>query len=267
MQRRFKDGVPQISFTSDFHELLEGDLRPGISLTLRYDPDRLSPPPEYAFGDPQWPVFAQLRFLDQGPVTTLRLKGPVTPLPDRDPTGQGSMLKATTAVPADAQFVEVWFYGEMPNGRRWDSEYGANFWFGFPYQDLRTVSAIVTPRAHQDARFQLNVSSIPAVQAVSVRFYDMSSRIRVKREEHLRLGGPLSHSQEWTFETAVAPAAFIRFKLYYWIAGRRFKDDNSGQYYVADRPDVQEHIPPPPPALVSAARDWKQKLGSPVMKP
>ena len=33
----------QITFTADFHELLEGDLRPGEPVTLRYDPRRIVP--------------------------------------------------------------------------------------------------------------------------------------------------------------------------------------------------------------------------------
>src|SRR5687767_7893957 len=107
MERRFAYSPAQISFTSDFHELLQGDLRPGKSLTLRYDPDRLSPAAEYTFGDPRWPIVAHLRYTDRGAVTDLFLEGLVTPVPDRDPMGQGSMLTASTVVPTDAAFVEL----------------------------------------------------------------------------------------------------------------------------------------------------------------
>jgi hypothetical protein len=260
MLRRFQGRPAQLSFTSDFHELLEGDLQPGSSLTLRYDPDRLSPPPSYTFGDPRWPVVAFLRFFEHGPMTSLSLVGSVTHLPDRDPTGQGSMLTGVAALPAHAQFVEVWFQGGT-NDIHWDSDYGSNFWFRFPYQDLSTIVATVSIADDQNARFQLSVSSIAAVHAMHVRFYDAANSVPVKQEEALRSGLLVSSTAEhaWRFECAVTPTAHIRFKLYYWIGDKRFKDDNSGQYYIAERPEAQEKIPPPPPGLISAAREWVAK--------
>jgi len=263
MQRRFEHRPAQISFTSDFHELLEGDLRPGASLTLRYDPDRLSPPPEYTFADPRCPVLAHVQYVEHGALRDLPLTGPVTPLPDRDPMGQGSMLIATTVVPADATFVELWFSGQMPDGERWDSDYGTNYWFRFPYLDIEIASAEVIAEGDTDARFRLRVRTTADVEAVRVRFSDVSTPVRVRRDEPLRADeatGPLR--REWSFEGAVAPTALIRFKLYYWLGGRRYKDDNSGQYYIASRPDLREEVPPPPAALIAAAHAWSEKLKS-----
>ena len=45
-KRAFEGLPPQITFTSDFHELMRGDLRPGTDMRLRYDPARIVPPGE-----------------------------------------------------------------------------------------------------------------------------------------------------------------------------------------------------------------------------
>ncbi len=45
MIERLGAGKPaEITFTCDFHELVGGDLRPGASVLLRYDPLRIVPP-------------------------------------------------------------------------------------------------------------------------------------------------------------------------------------------------------------------------------
>ena len=44
MIERARAGKPaEITFTCDFHELVGGDLRPGGSVLLRYDPLRIVP--------------------------------------------------------------------------------------------------------------------------------------------------------------------------------------------------------------------------------
>lgn len=260
MRRRYLGQAPQISFTSDFHELLVGDLQPGTGLKLRYDPDRLSPPPSYKFAEPRFPVFAKARFLENGAVTVLTLTGLLTSTPDRDPTGQGSMLTGTLDVPRDAQFVELWFEGHMPDGTHWDSDYGQNFWFRFPYADLQVTATVL--RRDALARFRVEVTSVNEVERVAVRFVDLTrGATEAPREEPLQLTALTEERRRlWTYETSVDSSALIRFKLYYWIVGRRFKDDNSGQYYLADHPDLVERAPQLPQALVEAARYWQQRL-------
>ncbi|HWR49855.1 MAG TPA: DUF6209 family protein [Bryobacteraceae bacterium] len=261
MQRRFENRPAQISFTSDFHELLQGDLRPSAGLTLRYDPDRLVPPGDYVFGDSSWPITAHLRYSDQGPLTEMPLRGPVTPVPDRDPMGQGSMLTASTAVPAEARFVELWVSGQMSDGLHWDSDYGRNYWFRFPYADIHIESAIVLPRERGQAQFILDVRGVPEIERVSVRFFNAAASVPVRREEQLREAQRTAEGRRrWTLEDQVAPTSLVKFKMYYWIEGRRYKDDNSGAYYTADRPDLREEVPALPDALVAAARAWSEKL-------
>jgi hypothetical protein len=167
------------------------------------------------------------------------------------------MLTAATVVPADAAFVELWVCGKMPDEERWDSDYGVNYWFRFPYIDIEIASAEVTVQDEANARFRLNVTTAADVEAVRVRFSDVSTRVRVRRDEPLRAGDRTERlRRRWSFEDAVAPTALIRFKLYYWLGGHRYKDDNSGQYYLANRPELREEVPPPPAAHVAAERAW-----------
>jgi hypothetical protein len=263
MKRRLLNRPAQISFTSDFHELVEGDLRPGGVVTLSYDPNRMPLPPDYTFGDPRWAFTAMARFRDHGPVADVSLKGAFTRHPDRDPTGQGSMLRGTLNVPPDALFVELWSALSAPDGTHWDSDYGRNFWFRFPFQDIPVIAATVTPDNKGTAELRLDIEAEPNVDGAVVRYYDMSQRTQViKREEALSLVGPIGAHRKWTYAETVAANAAIRFKLYYWVGGRRYKDDNSSKYYVADIPATRETIPAPPAALVAAAREWQRKLRS-----
>lgn len=262
MKRRLEDRPAQISFTSDYHELVEGDLRAGKPLAVRYDPDRVNPPHDYMFGDPRWPFTATFRFLKEGPVTRVLLEGELTPLPDRDPMGQGSMLTASVDVPGGAQFIEMWFKGELSDGAHWDSEHGNNFWFRFPYQDIPVITGTVTPNPDGMADLRIAIETDEVVHGVVIRYYDMSTRVRVKREEALSQTGRTAGGHlQWQYSEQVAADAIIRFKLYYWVSNRRYKDDNSSEYYIAERPEMRQLVPPPPEALVVAARAWQEKFG------
>jgi hypothetical protein len=96
----------------------------------------------------------------------------------------------------------------------------------------------------------------------NARLYDMRAGVASRREGSLQGVADLEDNRRtWRYEESVAAGALIRFKLYYWLLGRRFKDDNSGRYYVADRPELQEHVPPPPEALVAAMRSQRPPAG------
>jgi hypothetical protein len=47
----------------------------------------------------------------------------------------------------------------------------------------------------------------------------------------------------------------VQFKLYYWIGEVRYKDDDSGLYYLAHQGEP-ERVPPPPAALAQAVKAW-----------
>jgi hypothetical protein len=60
----------------------------------------------------------------------------------------------------------------------------------------------------------------------------------------------------WTCAVEVPQGAIVRFKLCYWIGGRRLTDDNAGACYLAPEPEP-ERVPSPPLALLAAAAAWR----------
>lgn len=264
MRQRLRAGKPaDMTFTGDFHELVVGDLCPGGSVLLRYDPHRIVPAGEpYRFGDPDRPVIAHVQFREgEAPVDVLlRSSAGSIPCPDVDLTGQGSMLSAQIDVPADAEQLTVWFSYTTASGEiRYDSDGGANYRFGFPCREIGVVQATVVRRPDEPAdRFDLTVSAAEAVEDVRVRFSLVADPVHTRHEVRLPRGGEVEAgggATLWAAAIDVPHGAIVRFKLYYWIGGRRLKDDNTGAYYLAPEPEP-DHVPPPPPAALEGAVAW-----------
>jgi hypothetical protein len=265
LKRREAAEPAQITFTSDFHELVTGDLRPGHPVVLSYDPFRIVPKGDpYVFGDPARPVIGSVQFRNGEAPLTLALHSPggIIHHPDRDRSGQGSMLTARFIVPADADRISVWFSFVSASGEVvYDSDYGANFNFSFAGRDVAVLSATVDrATAPGPSSFSIRVATAGEIEAVSVGYHragDLAGRggeVRLaKKTDEM---DPQGRSIWSITGVAVPNSAVLRFKVYYWIRGRRFKDDNSGHYYLAPQPKP-EHIPPPPPELAKAARAWK----------
>lgn len=191
----------QITFTADFHELLEGDLRPGESVTLRYDPRRIVPAGDpYIFGSPKYPINAFAQFRDEGPVSREILTSPagIVAEPKYDISGRGSMLVATMNVPNDAQRVIIWFSYLAASGEMlFDNDDGKNFFLRFPSIDVSVVEAtVVNDASKRTSEFAVSVAAIDAVEAVSVRFriagnkefghHDVSLRNTVQKDKQKR---------------------------------------------------------------------------------
>ena len=177
MIERVHAGKPaQITFTRDFHELVTGDLRPGAAVDIRYDPKRIMPEGEaYLFGDPARPIIAHARFRDGGQPIARPLESPagIVVHPDTDVTGQGSMLSTSFSVPEDAERVTLWFsFPTAAGDTRYDSDYGANYCFGFPCRHIAVLAATVTddPQA-SSYHFALSVAADVGVEEVAVRYY------------------------------------------------------------------------------------------------
>ena len=263
MIERLGAGKPaEITFTCDFHELVGGDLRPGGPVLLRYDPLRIVPPEDpYRFGDPEQPVIAHLSFRQGATPIDVPLRSPagLVPCPDVDLTGQGSMLSVRIDVPADAEQLTVWFSYIMTSGEiRYDSDYGANYRFGFPSREISVARATVTRRPDEPFDLlELTVSATDAVEDVAAPFFLVADPSCAKHAARLQRvgqnGGGLGVS--WRASIDVPHGAIVRFKVCYWIGGRRLTDDNTGAWYIAPEPEP-ERIPPPPPALLEAAAAW-----------
>jgi hypothetical protein len=264
MRQRLHAGKPaEITFTCDFHELVSGDLRPGGPLLLRYDPNRIVPAGEpYRFGDPERPVMAHVQFRECDPPTDVRLRSPVgiVPHPDVDLTGQGSMLSGQVMLPEGAEHLTVWFsYTTASRAIRYDSDYGANYRFGFPCREIDLVRATVTRQPDQAGdRFDLAVSTTPAVEHATIQFSVVGDAACAKHEALLQRVTQFAAQERrtlWATAIDLPHGATARFKVCYWIGGRRLVDDNTGAFYLAPEPEP-DSTPPPPPALLEAAAAW-----------
>ncbi|MFO1153875.1 MAG: DUF6209 family protein [Rhodospirillales bacterium] len=267
MRRKLRDGKPaEVTFTCDFHQLPAGDLRPGASLLLRYDPQRIVPADEpYRFGDPGRPVIAHLRFRADAPDTEVPLQSPAGTIacPDVDPTGQGSMLSARIAIPADADRLIVWFSFVRQMGETiYDSNLGANYRFGFPAREIIRIEATVErrPDAPSD-RFEVAITAVERIDAVTVSYVLAADPACAKRELPLQRADETAeetaHGQNlWRGDDDVPHGAIVRFKLRYRIDGCQCIDDDAGAHYLAPAPGTVRP-PAPPMALVEAAATWR----------
>jgi Family of unknown function (DUF6209) len=265
MRRRLHAGKPaEITFTCDFHELVGGDLRPGGPLLLRYDPIRIVPAAEpYRFGDPERPVLAHIRFREGEPPIDVPLSSPggIVSCPAVELTGQGSMLSAQVMLPEDAEGLTVWFSYTTASGMVcYDSDYGANYGFGFPCREIAVVGATVTRQPDEPGdRFDLTVSATPAVEGATVQFAVIGDAACIKHEAPLQRVGEVAAQERgilWAAAIDLPHGAITRFKVCYWIRGRRLVDDNTGAFYLAPEPEPHS-IPPPPSALLEAAAAWR----------
>jgi hypothetical protein len=265
MRQRLHAGKPaEITFTYDFHELVSGDPRPGGPLLLRYDPNRIVPAEEpYRFGDPERPVMAHVQFREGEAPTDVRLRSPggIVSCPDVDLTGQGSMLSGQVMLPEDAEHLMVWFsYTTASCAIRYDSDYGANYRFGFPCREIEVVRATVTRQPDQPGdRFDLAVSTTQAVEDATIQFSLVGDAACAKHEVWLQRVSEFAAEERWALWAAAIDlphGATARFKVCYWIGGRRLVDDNTGAFYLAPEPEP-DSIAPPPPALLEAAAAWR----------
>ncbi len=239
IQRQNQDRRPQIFFTSDFHELVRGDFQPGPCV-LRYDPLRLIPRDE--LHDENHHVQAHVRFHPVGGgwdgAMTVPANAPVEQL--ADPAGTGFMLETAFTLPPGGVELEVWFSCTHADGSvHWDSARGKNFWLRFGLEDLAInrakVVAAKKKTAAQDA-LKLEISSAPAVDRLVVRWRLTNLPGSVRTESSL--GGTVGEGLRKTWSTPpdgipVPKGATVAFDIVYFVAGRKYTDDNQGRWYIA----------------------------------
>jgi hypothetical protein len=260
IKRAFIGLPPRITFTADFHELVRGDLQPGTDVRLRYDPARIVPPGEgYVFGDPAHRITAHMIFPPNQDILSVPLQSPSGMLtdPDTDATGIGDMLAGTAHVPNTATEIVMWFTHEGPYGQiHYDSDLGSNFHFGFPSRQIKLLDAAVKPGTSASDSFIVKVAVVPEVHQITVRMRVVGTN--AGSDYDLQPSGERQPDGwlVWALDPVAVPnGAVVRFKLYYWVGNVRYKDDNSGLYYLVHQGQV-EHVPPPPAALAKAARAW-----------
>jgi hypothetical protein len=229
-------------------------------VTLRYDPRRIVPPEEhYVFGDPAHRITAHLLFPPSGVLGTVTLTSPsgILTSPDYDDTGDGSVLVGQAAIPEEAGEVALWFAYESPHGEtRYDSDFGRNFHFGFAADQVALLQADV-----RDGVFTARAAALPAVGRLVVQWRIVGREQDGPTDSDLdrtagrtEAGWPI-----WELQPVDVPQnAVVNLKLYYWIGGERYKDDDDGLYYLTAK--SEGHLPPPPPELARAVEKWTARF-------
>ncbi|MBD2472755.1 DUF6209 family protein [Nostoc sp. FACHB-145] len=251
----FDLGKPaQITFTSDYHELVTGDLKPEVNCHISYDPLRIVPKDgSYVHGDPSKPIFIHVQFKENGSTQSKELYSPngIISDPHIDVTGRGSMLFQEVFIPSDAEELIIWFSYLNPNTNEtlYDSDYDHHFHFRWPYHDAWVRKVDVVDDSLSD-RFELEVGTIPSITQVSVNWRVLNSTELLKEVTPLKNVSQTDDGTKiWKLSTVVPKRAILRFKLYYEVNGRQYKNDNASQYFLAPQPQ-QINVPPPPQAPV-----------------
>jgi hypothetical protein len=239
MHRRGQGYKPRLTFTSDFHELVFGDLIPGPCL-LRYDPLRIVPRNEVSLlPRTQRPVTAHIRFHPAGQLSEIemRFRPAEWLIVDEDPTGEGTMLQIRFDLPRGCQELECWFSHADDYGQtKWDSAMGANYWLRFPLFDIDITQATIAAQRGALDLFRLEAQSVPEVDSVNVR-WRYTSAINDARYQ-----SPLSATlrdgrKRWSLGAGVDVASDtpLAFDLVYFIGTHKYTDDNQGTWYVVSR--------------------------------
>ena len=238
--RQNKGSRPQITFTSDFHELVQGDLVPGPCV-LRYDPLRLIELGDAA--EETHHIRAYVRFHPLGSEWQGLMELPAgLPLADlADPTGDGYMLTATFTIPEGCDELEVWFSCTHDDGHtHWDSDFGKNHWLRFGLADLSIKAAKVKTATKKSAAqdsldFELVTKS--KVEAVKVRWRVTSAPHSPRQITPLVVDAEAASGKTWVSPDGGIPVpkgATIAYDVVYQVGGRSFTDDNQGRWYIAD---------------------------------
>ena len=232
---------PQITFTADFHELVQGDLLPG-PCAMRYDPWRIVPRSEVlSLPASQQPVRARINFHPVGSFWEgeLRLRPGTAIEPIPDPTGQGTMLRAEFLLPPGCEELEGWFsYMDATGQTHWDSAMGANFWLRFPAHDLNLLRGEVVslPEAGLD-RLEVELESIPVVETIDLRWRLTQPSGQPRRQCALISSAAHDARKAWTTPVGGVPVpsgATVVFDLVYTVGGRKFTNDNEGTWFLAE---------------------------------
>ena len=239
-RRTFQGNAPHITFTRGGQQKPFGNLVPGQTVRVAYDPHRL--------GDPPWNVTAFHQFSPDGAVFTKQLDVPTGQIVTRiaDDPYEAAYMTTAIDIPEDAELLILWF----GDGERWDSDFGANYWFRFTALDIQGENATVV-----SDEFQVSLTALPEIEEVVVHFRVINN----PPDQPLTGSVPLSHGsvedgrRTWEASGVTVPhGANVRFEFIYSVAGRVYLDDNDGAGFFAPKP-VSTHNPRKYVAAVAAA--------------
>src|SRR3954469_461018 len=145
-RRTFADNAPHITFTKNWEQLPFGNLVPGSTVVIAYDPNRLPNERSNYNGAPTWSITAFYRFSQNGPIASQQLEiqtGDVVTRFSDDPV-EATMMTTSIDIPSDAAELMLWFINSGQSGfQYWDSDNGQNYIFRFTSIDIQGENAPV----------------------------------------------------------------------------------------------------------------------------
>ena len=103
-RRTFADNAPHITFTGTWQQLPFGNLVPGNTVQIAYDPARLPFERSNYNGAPTWSITAFYRFSPNGAISSKRLDTPTGQVVSRfsDDPVEATMMTTSIDIPGDA---------------------------------------------------------------------------------------------------------------------------------------------------------------------
>jgi hypothetical protein len=233
----FPDDPPIITFTKDFHQEVHGDLRPGRTVTLNYDAERLPNERSEEGGQKAWTIKAFCKFEERGEVHNLDLWSESGKILHKitDEPGEGTMMIGRIDLPDSADHLTIWFLNTGKSGAEcWDSNEGCNYIFRFVVEDLHVVAVGVIPDDNAPLSwFRIDVMALDEVDEVVISYRVMNDPAGgLDRSQPLTPGTIDGNERHWTGSAPVPEHAVVRFTLGYSAYGVPHTDTNSGKGYL-----------------------------------
>lgn len=230
--------MAHLLFTADFHELIKGKLSPGMPCRVNYDPLRFSLQyPIYAQQFDSMKVVCHCIYLPENSIIDCPMISEygIVKQPVIEMDGTGSMLSCNLNIPANTTELTVWFTALTSDGSvLYDSEFGQNFHFRFKETDIiSTDVGIANGNDGMDwvhGKFVTNGD----VQSVELRYRLVNSMNNAENIIALILDESDGNSNK-TWELNKFPVPFgsvLAYDYSYYIDGKRYKDDNNGNYFI-----------------------------------
>ncbi len=228
--------MSHLIFTKNFHQQVRGKLQPGSKCIITYDPLRLIPlTTNYLHGDSAFPITAHVKFDSAEEPLDLLLYSEIgiTNAPVIREDGLGSMLTATFTIPEDSKEFTVWFSLRDPAGAlKYDSNYGQNFHYRFPREDIKVLKASITSDPKQpQAELEFQLQADAQINSVSIHFRQTNKQ-KITGTIDLNLE-KAAKMNLWTSGIVKVPfGAVIAYEIAYHAGGKEFKLNNNGDYFI-----------------------------------
>lgn len=228
-RRTFADNAPHITFTRTT-QLPFGNLVPGSTVVIAYDPSRLSDEQ----GAPARSITIFYRFSSNGPITSQQLDTPTGQVVARfsDDPVEATMMTTSISIPSDAEELIAWFMNTGQSGMQsWDSDNGQNYVFRFTSIDIQGENATVT-----NGSFEVDLTALPVVENVVVD-YKVINHPPMAGSAPLTPGAIVNGRRSWSVHGIdVPPGANVWFTFRYAVSSRPFIDDNDRAGFYAPKP-------------------------------